>query len=162
MRILIIGAAVCLLAAFLGRRRLALWMLAGLGVVAAGLWTYEYVYVGSQAALFEPADVRLSEVEINASGYRPNLFELTGRVRNASKTTTLDGLQLQLSLRDCDAHDNCRELPGREQYVAFKLAPESEARFREKIYLDQKNLPQGELRLEYEVTDLRGHRPIWR
>ena len=161
MRLILIGAAICLIAAFLGKRRLALWLLAGLSVAALALWGYESYQLSTQGGLFAENEVVVSEVELKASNYRPNLFELTGRIRNNSELTTLNGVLLSLALKDCDPVGECRELPSREQFVATKLSPESGAPFLEKIYLDKQALPQGELQVEYRIKTLRGHRPVW-
>ena len=161
LRLIVIGAAICLIAAFLGKRQLALWLLAGLSVAALALWGYESYQLHSQGELFAENEVLVSEIDLKPSGYRPNLFELTGRIRNNSKQTTLDGIVLSLALKDCNPAGVCRDLPAREQFVATKLSPETGAAFLEKIYLDKQALPEGELTVEYRIQGLRGHRPVW-
>ncbi len=161
MRLILIGAVICLIAAFMGQRRLALWLLAALSVAALALWGYESYQLRSQGSLFADNEIILTQVDIRPSGYRPNLFELTGRISNQSRQTTLDGVLLYLELKDCTQINECRDLPAREQFVATKLAPNSEAPLLEKIYLDKSALPEGELRVNYEIKSLRGHRPIW-
>ena len=161
MRLILIGAAICLIAAFLGKRQLALWLFAGLSVAALGLWGYESYQLHTQGQLFAANDVIVSEVDLKASGYRPNLFELTGRIRNNSKETTLDGVVLELELQDCNAAGECRALPSREQFVATKLSPESDAKFLEKVYLDKQALPEGDLKVDFQIKSLRGHKPVW-
>ena len=161
MRLIVIGAAICLLAAFLGRRRLALWLLLALSIAALALWGYESYQLRSQGQLFDVNDIVISDVAITPSNYRPNLFELTGRIQNNSEQTTLDGVLLGLTLSDCNAADECTALPPREQFVATKLAPQTQTQFLEKIYLDKSHLPQGEVRVEFEMRAQRGHRPVW-
>lgn len=161
LRLILIGAAVCLIAAFLGKRKLALWLLAGLGLLALLLWGYESYQLRSQGQLFMPGEVVIEQVKIVPSNYRPNLFELRGHVHNQSEQTTLDGVLLHLKLMDCTAVNQCEALPARDEYVATKLAPQNQASFLEKIYFEEGELPQGELRVEYEVKSLRGHRPVW-
>lgn len=161
LRLILIGAAVCLIAAFLGKRKLALWLLAGLGVTALLLWGYESYQLRSQGQLFAQGEVRIEQVGIAPSNYRPNLFELRGTIHNQSEQTTLDGVLLHLTLIDCTAVNQCEEFAVRDEYVATKLTPKKQAPFLEKIYFEEGDLPQGELRVEFEVKSLRGHRPVW-
>lgn len=161
MRLILIGAVISLIAAFMGQRRLAIWSLAGLAIAALALWGYESHQLRTQGELFAQNDIVISEVKVTPASYRPNLFELTGHIRNNSKQTILDGVQLQLRLQDCVTPQSCRALPTRKQYVATKLGPGDAMNFQEDVYLDKANLPKGELTLDYSIGSLRGHRPIW-
>lgn len=161
MRLILIGAVISLIAAFMGQRRLAICSLAGLAVAALALWGYESYQIHSQGELFAQNDIVISEVKVTPASYRPNLLELTGHIRNNSKQTTLDGVQLKLQLQDCFEAKPCRALTARQQYVATKLGPGDTMTFQEDLYLDKADLPKGKLKLNYSVGSLSGHRPIW-
>lgn len=161
IRLLVIGALLALLAAFMGRRRLAIGLMAALAIAAAGLWSYERYQAGREGELFAPGEVKVSDLELTRASYRPNLFELTGRVRNESKQAYLDGVALVLSLQDCRASDDCRRLPDRREFVEVKLPPGEASRFLEKIYFEKSAMPQGRLRIEHRIASVRGHRPVW-
>lgn len=161
LRLLVIGGALAVIAALAGYRRLAIGLLVVLAIAAASLWLYMHAQAGQADQLFAPGDVRITSVQLKPVNYRPNLFLLTGTVENHASRSTLEGMSVQLQMRDCTGHSACQPMPNQRASIAVQAPPGSSANFEVRVYLDKSEMPAGRIKVQASILSLQGHRPVW-
>src|SRR5688572_19327049 len=155
-----IVALVVVCATFLaGYRKLA----AGF-VVAAVLGGVALYLYNDRKEQRETAGIPVSEVVIENVMVKPTFrssYDVSGQIKNNSEVYRLDGVSLDITLRDCQTNvkTNCVVLGQATAHTSIAVAPKQTRDFITSIFLSNDRLiPKGTLVWDYEVAAITAKR----
>lgn len=160
LRLIFLAVIAALVAAFMGKRALAAGLLVGAVLAGIALGIYESAITSEQNEYFSEQTVTIDQLQIKPSGYRPNLYKLTGTATNSHPEVELDGMRLELSLSECPQANDCRPYTTLEEFVETRLKAGEQGGFDSELYFERP-FPKGDLAVEYRVLEYRGRKPVW-
>ena len=142
-----------------GFRKTALGLL--VGVVVAGGLIYWY-----NLELQEKATTRIAITEVTLENIAVRRtfdasYELTGRIKNNSKTYRIDGVNFTVRMRDCPGTEssNCVVTGETTTYVAVIVPPQEAGDFIGTLYYGRTHKqPKGRHAWDYEITEITAKR----
>ena len=157
---LIAPLVLALIALLAGFRRIAL------GIVVAAVIAGAAIYVLNERAQ-QRAETRVSASEFSLENVVVRhtfdaSYEITGRLNNRSATYQVDGITLNVKLRDCRSGDASQCVAaGEAQGHAVVAVPPGQSRpFTATLYFGKGHRrPQGRLAWDYEIESVTAKRP---
>jgi hypothetical protein len=157
---LIVPLVIALLVFVAGFRKTAL----GLVIVAviAGALIYR---LDEQAQQRAESRIPASEISLENVAVRHTFdssYELTGRLKNGSPTYQVDGITLNVKLRDCRIGDasECVAASEAEVHAAVTVPPGESRDFTATMYFGKGHRrPKGTLAWDYEIESVTAKRP---
>lgn len=120
------------------------------------VWVYQEYETHQIRNRILPSELRLENVSIESLN---NDYELTGRVINDSEKYRLNGLQLKISVQECDDHEhrNCIIFYETEEYIYIMVPPRQARDFRKVITLYSNQALTGRLVWNYSIIYADSH-----
>ena len=128
----------------------------------AGGWLYRHNAADETGALNPEWATLISVENVEVRRTFDATYEISGRLTNKSETHRIDGIRLQVSLRDCRAAASdaeCRAIGDAEPDVAVTVLPGQTREFVGTMYYGKaQKPPQGVLAWEHQVVGVRARR----
>ena len=120
------------------------------------VWVYQEYETHQIRNRILPSELRLENVSFESLN---NDYELTGRVNNDSEKYRLNGLQLKISVQECDDHEhhNCITFYETEEYIYIMVPPRQARDFRKVITLYSNQAFRGRLVWNYSIVYADSH-----
>lgn len=120
------------------------------------VWIYQEYETHQVRNRILPAELRLENVSFAPFN---NDYEMTGRIINGSEKYPLNGLQLKISVKECNDHEdlNCIIFYETEEYIYILVPPKQARDFKKVITLYSNQAIKGRLVLDYSIVYADSH-----
>ncbi|MBL8497737.1 hypothetical protein ABF87_10180 [Nitrosomonas sp. JL21] len=120
------------------------------------VWVYQEYEAHQVRNRILPPELRLENVSFAPLN---NDYEMTGRIFNGSEKHPLNGLQLKLSVKECNDHEelNCIIFYETEEYVYIMVPPRQARDFKKVITLYSNQAIKGRLVWNYSIVYADSH-----
>jgi len=157
--LIVVAIVVVFLVFMAGYRKSALALV--VAALIGGVALYQYNERRQQRATTR---IAASEIAVENIAFRPTYrssYDASGTIRNNSETYTLDGIRLEVTMRDCRGKDKstCVVIGKAATYAAVTVPPHEVRDFTASLYFGSDRVkPKGTLAWDYEITPVTAKR----